>query len=247
MTPTHELRQQLADLRIARIQVTQAARDLRWAVDRMPAPVMSQASGGPSQASGAPDAPAKKPTPSASPSEPAPKAPATVKAAPAATAAPAPKMSLAARIAALNNQFDANVRDQVKDTGAATTPDAHDDDHEDGDASHALATIGGEIQIGADGKAFWGPIDNDSARAKAAGEKLIIDQIECIHCGTCVENTAAVFVLPNDSKAVVYRQEGPMDLIQDAIDACPVTCIHWTEDEGRFPQINDAEGNKLTA
>ena len=43
----------------------------------------------------------------------------------------------------------------------------------------------------------------------------------------------------DDSKAVAYRQEGPMDLIQDAIDACPVTCIHWTEDPDRFEQIND--------
>ena len=36
-----------------------------------------------------------------------------------------------------------------------------------------------------------------------------------------------------------------MDSIQDAIDACPVTCIHWTEDPGQFQQLNDATGHKL--
>ncbi|MCB9780149.1 MAG: ferredoxin [Alphaproteobacteria bacterium] len=74
---------------------------------------------------------------------------------------------------------------------------------------------------------------------------MIIDQWECINCGTCVENTDHVFGLPDDAKAVVLAQEGPMDLIQDAIDACPVTCIHWTDDPARFEQLNDAEGNPL--
>jgi ferredoxin len=57
-----------------------------------------------------------------------------------------------------------------------------------------------------------------------------------------VENTEQVFVLPDDAKAVVIAQEGPMELIQDAIDACPVTCIHWTEEPEQYPQLNDAEG-----
>ena len=96
-----------------------------------------------------------------------------------------------------------------------------------------------------DGEIYWGPIDNESARAKASGETLIIDQWECIQCGTCVENTDATFALPDDSKASVFNQEGPMDLIQDAIDACPVTCIHWTPEPDSFEQLNDHEGNTL--
>jgi len=98
-----------------------------------------------------------------------------------------------------------------------------------------------------DGTSYWGNIDNESARARAAGDTLIIDQWECIECGTCVENTEQVFVLPDDSKAVVYRQEGPMELIQDAIDACPVTCIHWTDEPEQYEQINDTEGKEISA
>ena len=75
---------------------------------------------------------------------------------------------------------------------------------------------------------YWGPIDNESAREKAAGKELEIDRNECIGCGTCVENEEAVFFLNDDEcKAYVIAQEGDMELVQDAIDACPVTCISW--------------------
>lgn len=104
----------------------------------------------------------------------------------------------------------------------------------------------GGIHVAEDGTVYWGPIDNESARAKAVGQTLVIDQVECINCGTCVENTDLVFALPDEGKAVAVRQEGNMELIQDAIDACPVTCIHWTDAPDQFPQLNDAEGNELS-
>jgi ferredoxin len=81
--------------------------------------------------------------------------------------------------------------------------------------------------VAADGVAYVGPLDNESSRASAAGLVLTVDPWECISCGTCVEHTDAVFALPPDGKATPLRQDGPMDLIQDAIDACPVTCIRW--------------------
>jgi ferredoxin len=91
------------------------------------------------------------------------------------------------------------------------------------------SVTGGEgVNRAADGAAYWGPVDNDSSRAKADGKVLTIDQFECISCGTCVEQTDKVYYLPDDGKATPIAQDGPMDLIQDAIDACPVTCIHWT-------------------
>lgn len=95
------------------------------------------------------------------------------------------------------------------------------------------ATVVGKpgMNRAADGEAFWDPVDNESARAKAGGRVLTVDQWECISCGTCVEQTDKVFVLPPDGKAAPIAQEGPMDLIQDAIEACPVTCIHWVTPE----------------
>ena len=111
--------------------------------------------------------------------------------------------------------------------------------------SGAQAQDFGGIQTAEDGAQFWGPTDNESARAKARGEQLIIDQWECISCGVCVENTDAVFTLPDDAKAVVKQQTGDMTLIQDAVDSCPVTCIHWTENPLEFEQLNDADGNPV--
>jgi len=88
-----------------------------------------------------------------------------------------------------------------------------------------LASAG--LNSSSDGVEFWGPVDNESSRSKAADRVLTIDQLECITCGTCEENTTLVFDVPSDDKARVLTQDGPMDLIQDAIEACPVTCIHW--------------------
>jgi ferredoxin len=81
--------------------------------------------------------------------------------------------------------------------------------------------------VAADGTPFHGPLDNESSRAKAAGHVLTVDPAVCIACGTCVEHTDHVFQLPDDGTAIPRVQDGPMDLVQDAIDACPVTCIAW--------------------
>ncbi|MFT5586879.1 MAG: ferredoxin [Cognaticolwellia sp.] len=111
-----------------------------------------------------------------------------------------------------------------------------------------LAGIG--LNTAEDGTQFVGPVNNESSRAKAVGLVLSIDQHECISCGTCVEQTEDVFFLGEDDKsgdevkAEVLKQEGPMDLIQDAIDACPVTCIHWLDGE-ELTDIHSAGG--LTA
>jgi ferredoxin len=142
------------------------------------------------------------------------------------TAAPrsASGMSIAARIAAGDT---AEARPAVSATsGASHTQDM------------GLSTT-------QDGAVYWGTTDNESARARGTGQTLVIDQWECIACGTCVENTDAVFVLPDDAKAVVLAQEGDMALIQDAIDACPVTCIHWRKDPADFEQLNDAVGHPV--
>ena len=92
---------------------------------------------------------------------------------------------------------------------------------------------------------YWGDLDNESSRAKAAGDTLIVDQWECISCGTCVENAPDNFLLPSNGKAVAMAQEGDMDRIQYAIEACPVTCIVWTPEPDSVDQENDVNGMPL--
>lgn len=121
-----------------------------------------------------------------------------------------------------------------------TTFRVDNDTSEDDDEDHAHAPIANgtrdrvigvsydaEIRYAVDGTPFWGPVDNESSRARAAGRHLAVDQEECIACGTCVEHIDGVFELPDGQKARAYRQEGAMDRVQGAIDACPVTCIAW--------------------
>ncbi len=175
--------------------------------------------------------------PSAAPAAPSPAAAlldwvdgvAEQQAAPEPTPEPAPQTSSFAAIAAAAAKGD---------LGKAVHADMGATDLE-GYKARAKA-LGKEIELAGegmntaqDGGSFWGPIDNESSRAKAVGLTLTIDQNECISCGTCEENTDQVFLLPEapagqeEDKAEVLKQEGPMDLIQDAIDACPVTCIEW--------------------
>ncbi len=60
---------------------------------------------------------------------------------------------------------------------------------------------------------------------------VYIDEEECIGCGSCVEICPEVFKMQEgEEKAEVIKPEGgPEDLIQEAIDTCPVSCIHWEE------------------
>ena len=62
-------------------------------------------------------------------------------------------------------------------------------------------------------------------------KRVYLDQEECIGCGSCEEICPEVFKLNQDTeKAEVIEPEGgPEDRIQEAIDTCPVSCIHWEE------------------
>jgi len=57
---------------------------------------------------------------------------------------------------------------------------------------------------------------------------LVVDQEACISCGLCVEVCPEVFRLNDQDVSEVYNPAGaPEEKIQEAIDSCPVQCIHW--------------------
>ena len=60
---------------------------------------------------------------------------------------------------------------------------------------------------------------------------VIVDQDECIGCGTCEGICPEVFQLNEETgtSQVINPEGGPEDLIQDAIESCPVEAIHWEE------------------
>ena len=55
-----------------------------------------------------------------------------------------------------------------------------------------------------------------------------VDKEVCIGCGVCVDTVPTVFRFDDDMKAEVFDPAGDAEeAIQEAMDLCPVTCIHW--------------------
>jgi ferredoxin len=58
--------------------------------------------------------------------------------------------------------------------------------------------------------------------------KPIIDQDICIGCELCVGTAPEVFRMTDRNVAEVFEPFGASEeLIQEAIDSCPVNCISW--------------------
>ncbi|MGB5984894.1 MAG: ferredoxin [Desulfobacterales bacterium] len=62
-------------------------------------------------------------------------------------------------------------------------------------------------------------------------KKVYIETEECIGCESCVELCPDVFGFDEDEeKAYVIKPEGGDEAcIDEAMETCPVECIHWEE------------------
>jgi ferredoxin len=60
---------------------------------------------------------------------------------------------------------------------------------------------------------------------------VYVDEITCIGCKHCAHVARNTFYIEeNYGRSRVVRQDGDTEeLIQEAIDTCPVDCIHWVE------------------
>jgi ferredoxin len=64
------------------------------------------------------------------------------------------------------------------------------------------------------------------------GHIPFIVEDECIACGACAEICPEVFML-NESLGfaqVMNAAGAPEEKIQEALDSCPVNCIHWADE-----------------
>ena len=69
-------------------------------------------------------------------------------------------------------------------------------------------------------------------------EKAVwVDERKCIGCTYCGSVATNTFTMePDQGRARVFRQDGDsLELIQEAIDTCPVDCIEWVD----FEQLDD--------
>lgn len=62
-------------------------------------------------------------------------------------------------------------------------------------------------------------------------KKVEIDTDECVGCQTCVELCPDVFEFDEDAEkaTVILENGGDENCIQEAIESCPVECIHWEQ------------------
>ena len=60
---------------------------------------------------------------------------------------------------------------------------------------------------------------------------VYVDEIVCIGCKHCAHVARNTFYIePEYGRSRVVRQDGDsQELIQEAIDTCPVDCIHWLD------------------
>ena len=65
-------------------------------------------------------------------------------------------------------------------------------------------------------------------------EKAIwVDEANCIGCQYCVHVASNTFIVDEDlGRARVIRQNGDtLETVKEAMDTCPVDCMHWVEFE----------------
>ena len=65
-------------------------------------------------------------------------------------------------------------------------------------------------------------------------EKAIwVDEASCIGCQYCVHVANNTFIVDEDlGRARVLRQNGDdLEVVQEAMDTCPVDCMHWVDFE----------------
>ena len=60
---------------------------------------------------------------------------------------------------------------------------------------------------------------------------VYVDEITCIGCKHCAHVARNTFYIePDYGRSRVVRQDGDSEeLIMEAIDTCPVNCIHWVD------------------
>eukprot|EP00898_Chlorokybus_atmophyticus_P007496 jgi/Chlat1/7748/Chrsp66S07214 len=63
---------------------------------------------------------------------------------------------------------------------------------------------------------------------KFDADKVFVDEFSCIGCKNCAHCAPATFMIEEDfGRARAMKQDDNVAMVQEAIDTCPVSCIHW--------------------
>lgn len=86
--------------------------------------------------------------------------------------------------------------------------------------------LGGDLR-GAQERTGFEPELGGALRQKG----VYVDELTCIGCKNCAHVARNTFYIePDYGRARAISQDGdPEEVIQEAIDTCPVDCIHWVD------------------
>lgn len=95
-----------------------------------------------------------------------------------------------------------------------------------GDRTHLEPELGGQFRLG-QGRSGAEPELGGGLRQKA----VYVDEVICIGCKHCAHVAGNTFYIePDYGRSRVMCQNGdPEPFVQEAIDTCPVDCIHWVD------------------
>ena len=91
------------------------------------------------------------------------------------------------------------------------------------------STVAFEHFLDSDRISGFEPVLGGELREKA----IWVDEANCIGCQYCVHVANNTFVVDEDlGRARVIRQNGDtLETVQEAMDTCPVDCMHWVDFE----------------
>lgn len=97
--------------------------------------------------------------------------------------------------------------------------------------------LGGNLRDAAE-KTGFEPELGGSLRQKG----VYVDENICIGCKHCAHTAPNTFYIePNYGRSRVFNQNGDSEeLVEEAIDTCPVNCIHWVD----FTELKQLEENR---
>ncbi|NET35238.1 MAG: ferredoxin [Cyanothece sp. SIO1E1] len=106
------------------------------------------------------------------------------------------------------------------------------------DAASAFSPASGSAKTGLEpelGGSFRGVSDRSGLEPELGGtlrqKGVYVDEVTCIGCKHCAHVARNTFYIePSHGRSRVIRQDGDIEeIVQEAIDTCPVDCIHWVE------------------
>ena len=95
--------------------------------------------------------------------------------------------------------------------------------------NNANSTLAFEQFLDSDEISGFEPVLGGELREKA----IWVDEANCIGCQYCVHVASNTFLVDEDlGRARVIRQNGDtLETVKEAMDTCPVDCMHWVEFE----------------